>query len=73
METEESNDNLVPKVMKLLKPSRKKEGVSSGEEEQMRKNPRKVQEKQEKFENSMKLVDEEIRNMDSLKNLDIRK
>jgi len=45
METEESNDNLVPKVMKLLKPSRKKEGVSSGEEEQMRKNPRKVQEK----------------------------
>jgi hypothetical protein len=72
MEAEESNDKLVPKVMNLLKPNRKKEGVSSAEEEEMRIDPRKVREKQEKFSNSMKLVDEEIRKMDS-KNPDIQK
>ncbi len=53
------NTKLVPKVMKLLKPNVKKEGHSTDEEQ----NPKKAQEKKKEFEDNMKMVDEEIKNM----------
>jgi hypothetical protein len=56
---EVDNIKLVPKVMKLLKPDPKKEGPQSDEDP----DPRKAQEKKQKFEENMRLVDEEIKNM----------